>query len=186
MEQDNAYKMCLQPTDPHGSNGNQPTYSPFWGVLHLNMKSYICPSDPTNMPNSNVLNVNAASYGYNAQSFPISWNNRLNFPQSFMDGTSSTVLFADKISTCVGYWPDWGPSFADGSWPQPTGPASMFQVQPTPATSCNWSLASSPHTGGISAAMADGHVSFLTQSLNANTWWALLTPANGDIPGSDW
>jgi prepilin-type N-terminal cleavage/methylation domain-containing protein/prepilin-type processing-associated H-X9-DG protein len=185
-EQNNAYKSTYQPTDPHGSNGNVPTYSPFWGVLHVNVKSYVCPSDPTNTPNSGSYNVNAGSYGYNAQAFPISWNSRMMYPASFQDGTSDTIFFTDKISTCAGYWPDWGPSFADGNWPQPTGPASLFQTQPTPASSCNSNLASSPHSGGISAVMGDGHVAFLTRSINANTWWALLTPQSGDIPGSDW
>src|SRR5947209_381004 len=46
-DQGNSYNASLQPTDPHGNNGNVPTYSPFWNNGKLNNKIYACPSDPT-------------------------------------------------------------------------------------------------------------------------------------------
>src|SRR5690242_10190895 len=75
LEQQNAYKMTLQPSDPHGQNGNRPTYSPFWNVLQCNVTNYVCPSDPTNVGNGG-WNSGRLSYAYNAQAFPIDWSPR--------------------------------------------------------------------------------------------------------------
>jgi prepilin-type N-terminal cleavage/methylation domain-containing protein/prepilin-type processing-associated H-X9-DG protein len=71
-----------------------------------------------------------------------------------------------------------------------TGTASKFIVQPanfldTPGP-CDRRVASSPHTGGMNVALADGSTRFLSQGITPTTWWALCTPANNDIPGSDW
>src|SRR5262249_23027147 len=130
MEQQNSYNQTLQPSDPHwanvGPNGQQfPTYSPFWNVLQLNMKTYVCPSDPTNS-GTGGWNSGLSSYGYNAQSFPISWAPYNRFPASFTEGTSNTIFFTEQAAQNTGFWPDWGPSLADANWPQPTGPAALF------------------------------------------------------------
>src|SRR6266550_1378028 len=63
IEQDNAYKMTLQPNDPHGNNNPFPTYSPFWNVLNANIKTYNCPSDPT-QPGDTTWNSHLSSYAY--------------------------------------------------------------------------------------------------------------------------
>jgi prepilin-type N-terminal cleavage/methylation domain-containing protein/prepilin-type processing-associated H-X9-DG protein len=81
---------------------------------------------------------------------------------------------------------------ADGTrWLQ--GTASLFQVQPlkflnTSATGgqCDKRLASSGHTGGINVGMGDGSVRLLAQGISATTWFSALTPANGEVLGSDW
>jgi prepilin-type N-terminal cleavage/methylation domain-containing protein len=190
MEQNNAYKACLQPTDPHGNNNGFPTYSPFWNVLNVNMKAYVCPSDPSNSGNGG-WNSGLSSYAYNAQVFPVYWNGYIKYPAQITDGTSNTVFFTEQRAACVGFWPDWGPSIADGSWPQPTGPASIFIVQP-PGIGCPFSNAPqnavpvSPHPGGILAALGDGSVRMVSQGTSGNTWWFALTPNNGEVLGSDW
>lgn len=46
--------------------------------------------------------------------------------------------------------------------------------------------ARSYHTGGVNAALCDGSVRFVTNSISATTWTALSTIAGGDILGSDW
>jgi prepilin-type N-terminal cleavage/methylation domain-containing protein/prepilin-type processing-associated H-X9-DG protein len=189
MEQDNAYKNTLQGFDPHGQNGNHLTYSPFWNVLNVTVKNYICTADPSNVGNGG-WNSGLLSYSYNAQVFPIDWNGRHTYPASIGDGTSNTIFFTDQRSACTGFWPDWGPSIADPSWPQPTGPSSMFQVQP-PGTGCPFGSGAqyvpiSPHSGGINVALADGSVRFVNQGVSPNTWWAALTPAGGEVLGSDW
>jgi prepilin-type N-terminal cleavage/methylation domain-containing protein/prepilin-type processing-associated H-X9-DG protein len=190
IEQDNAYKATLQQGDPHGQNGNFLTYTPFWNHLTVNAKIYQCPSDPS-LPQGNAgNNAGPSSYAYNAQSFPIDWNGRTHYPASFLDGTSNTIFFTEQRSTCVGFWPDWGASIVDPSWPQPTGPASLFKVRP-PNTTCPYSdgsqyIATSPHTGGINVGLGDGSVRFVSQSVTGNTWWAALTPAGGEVLGPDW
>jgi prepilin-type N-terminal cleavage/methylation domain-containing protein/prepilin-type processing-associated H-X9-DG protein len=189
IEQGNAYNQTLQPNDPHGNNNPYPTYSPFWNVLQVNMKSYACPSDPSNVGNGG-WNSGLSSYAYNAQVFPVYWNGYHKFPASISDGTSNTVFFTEQRSSCTGFWPDWGPSIADASWPQPTGPAAIFHVQP-PGTGCPYSggnnyVATSPHTGGINVSLGDGSVRFVSQSVSPNTWWLALTPADGIPLPSDW
>jgi prepilin-type processing-associated H-X9-DG protein len=71
--------------------------------------------------------------------------------------------------------------------------ASKFQVQPRNPTGtsaaggqCDRRLASSPHSGGIVVGLADGSVRFLATSVSGATWWAALTPANGEVLTNDW
>jgi prepilin-type N-terminal cleavage/methylation domain-containing protein/prepilin-type processing-associated H-X9-DG protein len=189
IEQDNAYRNTLQPNDPHGDNGNHTTYSPFWNVLTLKMKTYICPSDSSNTTDGG-WNSGLNSYAYNGQAMPVYWEGYHRFPASIPDGTSQTIFFTEQRAACDGFWPDWGPSIADSAWPQPTGPASIFQVRP-PGTGCPYSDGSlyrptSPHTGGINVGLGDGSVRFVSQSVSPNTWWWALTPAGGETLGQDW
>ncbi len=194
LEQQNAYNGTLQPNDPHGNNWGPngqalPTYSPFWNVLHVNMKTYICPSDPSNMGTGGE-NSGMSSYSYNAQAFPVYWNGYHNYPASILDGTSNTIFFTDQRASCIEPWYDWGPSIADASWPQPTGPAAMFIVQP-PGTGCPWGSGTqyvpiSPHVGGIMVGLADGSVHLVSQGVSPTTWWEALTINGGEVLGSDW
>jgi len=190
IEQDNAYRMTLQPNDPHGNNNPFPTYSPFWNVLNANIKTYNCPSDPTQ--GSNNWNSRDSSYAYNAQVFPVYWNGYHRFPANITDGSSNTIFFTEQRAACTGFWPDWGPSIADASWPQPTGPAAIFMVRP-PVTPnpCPFSDGSqyravSPHNGGINVGLGDGSVRFVSQGVSANTWWFALTCNGGEVLGNDW
>jgi prepilin-type N-terminal cleavage/methylation domain-containing protein/prepilin-type processing-associated H-X9-DG protein len=200
MEQGDAYYATLQNPDPHGNNGNNFTYSPFWNVLTGNFKTYICPSDPTNVPGSG-WNAGLSSYAYNAQVFPIDWNGRNIYPASITDGVSNTIFFTEKESYCGDYWPDWGASIADPSggstFPQPTGPASMFVVNPPICSLANdfagqgflepnAGLASTFHTGGINVALGDGSVRSVSPSVDTNTWWAALTINGGEVLGPSW
>ncbi len=47
-------------------------------------------------------------------------------------------------------------------------------------------VATSPHAAGMNAALGDGSVRFLTVGISPTTWWAALTPAGGEVLGSDW
>jgi prepilin-type N-terminal cleavage/methylation domain-containing protein/prepilin-type processing-associated H-X9-DG protein len=200
IEQDNAYNSTLQASDPHGSNvgpNGAPlqTYSPFWnGALNVNVKTYICPSDPSNNGNGGWTS-GQLSYAYNAQVFPVYWNGYSKFPATFTDGTSNTIMFTEQRASCVGFWPDWGPSISDTiSGGQPSGPAAIFTVRP-PGTNCpypigSWGsqtyVATSPHTGGINVTLGDGSVRFVSQGLSGTTWWSAMTPSGGEVLGPDW
>jgi prepilin-type N-terminal cleavage/methylation domain-containing protein len=190
IEQDNAYNLTLHQGDPHGQNGNFLTYTPFWNSLNAHVKTYVCPSDPSNNGNGG-WNSDLSSYAYNAQVFPVDWNGRSKYPATFTDGTSNTIMFTEQRASCVGFWPDWGPSIADASWPQPTGPAAIFVVRPPGNPPCPYSngshyVATSPHTAGINVGLGDGSVRFVAQSISGNTWWHALTPNGGEVLGSDW
>jgi prepilin-type N-terminal cleavage/methylation domain-containing protein/prepilin-type processing-associated H-X9-DG protein len=71
------------------------------------------------------------------------------------------------------------------------GPNFTFQVQPTPFDNnttaiCDYRRPNSPHSGGINAGMADGSVRFVSGSISGTTWWAAVTPAGGEVLGTDW
>ncbi|MCI0700900.1 MAG: DUF1559 domain-containing protein [Planctomycetia bacterium] len=120
-------------------------------------------------------------------------------PASFPDGTSNTLLFTEKYGQCFNNnYPSggsyWG-YYYTGANLQPYhpgtevswngysyGPASKFLVQPNPYNGgCDPTVASSPHSGGIQIALADGSVRFLSSAVTPYTWWYLCTPAGGEV-----
>jgi prepilin-type N-terminal cleavage/methylation domain-containing protein len=185
------------------------------------VKSYLSPSSVTN-PDGILDPGNpwaVTNYGANYQVFgnPDAGNNagtnmqgKTRYPASFTDGTSQTVLFAEKYSQCGGFGSLWGHGnwetnwmaiFAYGSsngsmgysagliWGQPgkVGAASRFQVAPNPWQSqCDPTLCQTWYSSGINVAMGDGSARTVSSGVSASTWWASLTPAMGDILGSDW
>jgi prepilin-type N-terminal cleavage/methylation domain-containing protein len=76
------------------------------------------------------------------------------------------------------------------AWRQ--GLNSRFQVQPAKPTStasaggqCDYRLASTPHSV-MNVCMADGSVRTVSASISPTTWFAALTPAGGEVLGTDW
>jgi prepilin-type N-terminal cleavage/methylation domain-containing protein/prepilin-type processing-associated H-X9-DG protein len=145
-----------------------------------------------------------------------SWNwwgsNRIS--ASFPDGTSNTILFTEKYARCE-YPPNsttgggtmWAHSgvvnVASGQswWPvvmapdyaryNPTSygltPGSLFQLQPSPFIgSCDWTRASTAHSGGIQVCLADGSVRGVSPGISYATWWFAFTPAGREPVPSDW
>jgi hypothetical protein len=113
------------------------------------------------------------------------WNGYNRYPASIQDGTSNTIFFTEKYSSCSGFWPDWSTSIVDASWGQPTGPASIFQVTPR-TTSVDCTRASAGHTSGINAGLGDGSVRFVSQGVSGTTWWFALTINGGEVMPPDW
>ena len=85
-----------------------------------------------------------------------------------------------------------GPSFYGPAYPPMIKPNPKFCAQ----NQIHWTwgcclsvcmcTAVSPHTGGINAALGDGSVRFVNGAISGNTWYAVSTPASGDLPGTDW
>jgi prepilin-type N-terminal cleavage/methylation domain-containing protein len=229
-------------------------------IMQLGVKAWVCPSDPGQTADGQHQGPvhlgypweynpqGLSSYAPNAQVFSRVDTNGFTqditalarIPATFTDGTSNTIVFAEKYALC-GYagWnevdsPDyttgptgfdpytgspagnvWGWWSANGALPcfvatmgepdvgggkmQRVGPASMFQVQPIsgltwgPVTDptqtpprdtrgCDLLRASTSHAS-MNACFADGSVHSLSGSLNPNTWWALCTPAGGEVVG---
>jgi prepilin-type N-terminal cleavage/methylation domain-containing protein len=180
---------------------------------------YLSPSDPT--VSTGQVNLGAmwaaTSYGYNFQVFGNGllatspdvtvgnpqttnitfWFGRTRL-EAIRDGTSNTIMFAEKIAQC-GTWLGpvdgaclWScefnqrrPGFAiNGATVTSTGPGSMFQVHPNPAT-CDWNLASTPSSTAILVALCDGSTRSLAASTSPAIWWSALRP-NDDGPLGDW
>jgi prepilin-type N-terminal cleavage/methylation domain-containing protein len=163
--------------------------------------------------------VGATSYGANAQVFALTgappspgpiqndpygyWGSHAGLARSFPDGTSTTILFAEKYARC-----DRGNQFGGSIWGfnnlgEPyVAPAvfnsaagnvaitGKFLVQPNPymgsSSQCDYALPATPHTGAIMVCLADASVRAVSAGVSVQTWLAASTPAGGEVLGSDW
>jgi prepilin-type N-terminal cleavage/methylation domain-containing protein len=133
------------------------------------------------------------------------WAGDARIPTSFADGTANTLIFADKYSNCEGPDPSgilhdggnrwaghggdaWSPAFAvPNLGSDSTGLGSYFQSRPDPYVGgCDPTRASSGHTEGITVGLADGSARLLSKNISPATWWAVCTPAGGEVLDSDW
>jgi prepilin-type N-terminal cleavage/methylation domain-containing protein len=209
------------------SNGDTGAVAVFVGQAAV--KSYLCPSDPT--APSTGINANyqgglgACSYACNYLVFGTAYlaqtNTAIQNPDgvpitgtnpvvpgflprvgtTFTDGTSNTILFAEKFSNCnwfaanttttptpggnVWCWDgnsaQWAPAFAMES---PWNDGTKFQTQPTSVT-CNAGYAQTGHSGGMVIAMADASARTVAPSVSATTWLSVCTPNGNEILGPD-
>jgi type II secretory pathway pseudopilin PulG len=180
--------------------------------LEAKAKTFVSPADPTADPSSKTR----CSYAANWQVFkdnakPYLWG-KPNLPATFADGTSTTILFAEHYSLCGTMPFTWLPTspmhygtlgysavFACDVGPVRRGlvsvasePGKTFQVRPCPHAECgslprcDWTLAQTPHAGGMLVAMADGAVRTVAPTVSEQTYWAAVTPAGGEVLGADW
>jgi prepilin-type N-terminal cleavage/methylation domain-containing protein/prepilin-type processing-associated H-X9-DG protein len=218
IEQDNLYK-----SSPRDASGNYASFDPNGQKTYAaGVSVFVCPSDPgvgadgvvdlrDEMPQwprwgaaCYAANYAALGGNYDTDGNPDRWQGIATIPTSFSDGTSTTILFAEKYAVCVSASPHY--SFRGGSlwaWPNadatfsPTfasfnsGAASMFQTQPGvdmihKESMCDASRAATAHPSGMQVAMADGSVRALAPTIRPAIWWALCTPAGGEtIPGDN-
>jgi prepilin-type processing-associated H-X9-DG protein len=116
------------------------------------------------------------------------------------DGTSNTLLMAEvrqgQQQDLRGYtW--WGPAAGFTTQMAPNSPEQDVlaggNCRPPPAfdnppctdvqtaTRPNQMAARSRHPGGLNAALSDGSVRFISNSINLNTWRALSTSRGGEV-----
>jgi prepilin-type N-terminal cleavage/methylation domain-containing protein len=195
------------------------------------VKTFVCPSDPSN-PNGHPFGMaqGGSSYAGNFFTFgqanglyPVTsfnWFGTNSIPSTFQDGTSNTVLFAEKYARCehpqstargrsTGGGTMWShsesnPITASGQswWPLVMapdyikystfayGPTAGFLIRPLPFTgagaTCDWTQASTGHSGVILVGLADGSVRSVSSSVAPPTWWYAFTPNGGEILPSNW
>ncbi|MCI0463467.1 MAG: DUF1559 domain-containing protein [Gemmataceae bacterium] len=207
LEQENLYKSSY-------ANGR---YSPRNNQVYAQpVKTFRCPSDPSTGTGGVVRdNLNkewgACSYAGNTQVWGQTDHNgvfldvysepRLNHSY-FPDGTSTTLLFAEKYAHCTNsFWREGGSFWAYdilGTNAEPLhaafavswtgyaiGPASKFVVRPSPFLgNCDPVLASTAHDA-MNVCMADASVRSLAPSISGTIWWALCTRQGGEVLGND-
>jgi len=109
-----------------------------------------------------------------------------NIPQSFPDGTSNTIVFAQRYQMCKGHPCAWGysnlyywaPMFAHYS-------QSKFQAMPG-QEACDPGLAQSLEPDGINVGLGDGSVRIVANNISPLTWWLACDPRDGHALGNDW
>jgi hypothetical protein len=220
IEQGNLYQVYVnEGQDIRGSAG-----SAFYGQV---IKTYICPSDPSTVVtygmgiNGGGSGANAfgvSNYGANYLVFgnPVvgSCAGGASIPTTFTDGTSNTVMIAERYGNCQllnssgnpvytpyspynSLWSDNYPGFrAEICDPAPTmqSPISpkgyqacaMFQIQPNWESTCDIGRAQSAHTAVMNVVLGDGSVRPVSGSMSPTTWAYACDPRDGNPLPSDW
>jgi type II secretory pathway pseudopilin PulG len=177
------------------------------------VKTYLSPADPTLDNNLKKKCSYAANWQVFKDRMLYYMPGRPTLHGTFADGTANTILFAEHYAVCDTVTFVWDENmggllgrsalFAVNVRPVTQGdppvtvadePGKTFQVRPCPkpATECgSWErcdimLAQTPHRGGMLVAMADGSVRTVSPTVSETTFWAAVTPAAGDVLGSDW
>lgn len=129
VEQDNLYKIGIAYRDP--------TNGPTWDgqlpdgsrVREKVIKTFMCPSDPSTGGNGQAVGGwGSSSYAGNFQVLgrvnttdgtAQGWQGNARMPGSFADGTSNTIIWAEKYAKCgdrgnlwAHPWDSWNPLFA--------------------------------------------------------------------------
>jgi prepilin-type N-terminal cleavage/methylation domain-containing protein len=213
LEQDNLQK--LHPDLYSWREGNEVDPGP---IVSTPVPILVCPSDPSYPPGGQAWGGGWAfgTYAANYQVFgapeqgPGGWDGGARIPTTFTDGTSNTIIFAEKYAQCSGAGALWGhgswennwlPNFAygnrqgtqgyqtPGGWigPGKVGPASKFQMNPNPWQSvCDLAVAQTSHTGIMNVGLGDGSVRTLNGAISGTTWWYACTPNGNEVLSNDW
>jgi len=172
-------------------------YFPWANSPSHEVKSYICPSDPTYIPGNWPA---AGSYVANFQVF--GWGGAA-IPRTFQDGTSQTIMYTERLVQCgsaatgSGYtaWAYWGwdlstPMFS--YWDYTAGGSVSTAVQHFTVASnmsqCSPQIGTATSHGfaGITVGMGDASVRLVNGSVTLATWQAAVRPAANDLLGPDW
>jgi len=128
----------------------------------------------------------AANHGVFGQP-NVSWNPKRKLEQ-IKDGTSNTVLFAEKMGQCGGN----GSLWAHGTWNWPWMSTWAINVTPLPpqpvvdVPACDPTRVQSLSSGGCVVGLCDGSVRIVSPSITATTWVNACYPNDGQPLGSDW
>jgi prepilin-type N-terminal cleavage/methylation domain-containing protein len=207
IEQNNLYQQSAV------GNGYDVELGGGGAVEYVYVKTYVCPSDPTITSGGGGWAV--GSYAYNGMVFQSSWLGLPNMPVTFQDGTSNTIMFSEQYGGATPAFPNgfnslwwWdynsfeAPAGSDGDCGSTgfNGPAytPLFNAKVSYCTASapnvlSWTKVSacmcravSPHVAVINVALADGSARTVSSGISQTSWYAAVTPAAGDLIGSDW
>jgi prepilin-type N-terminal cleavage/methylation domain-containing protein len=183
VEQQNLYKD----PDP-GTFGSWFTQ----GVV----STYLSPADPSatadGTSNWRRSGMGLSSYAANLYVFQDAIDGGFaEIPRTFRDGTSNTIVFAERYSVCNGVQRNWAEDAGAGFTCQtPFGiciyTTALPQWRPTDAVCNPNGMVQSYSAGGIQVGLGDGSVRSVTPDISATTWADALTPADGNPLGPDW
>jgi prepilin-type N-terminal cleavage/methylation domain-containing protein len=174
------------------------------------IKPFISPLDtsvgPTGVVNLGGLNWAVCNYATNHAVFgipDISWNAYRDLGSGILDGTSNTVLFAEKYAICGSGGAMWAyrPSDPQG-WPTmsffaPNWTSVNYNNNSTPKTAavpqvmpsvanCNPYNVQAFTTAGCLVGLCDGSARMVSPSITSTTWYSAIWPNDGQVLGPDW
>jgi prepilin-type N-terminal cleavage/methylation domain-containing protein len=201
VEADNQYRLgTVAATGQANQPGN--VIKTYIAPLDSSVSGGIHPTTAAGAPYA-VINygANAQVFGITGQGQTLSLEGSARIPATFQDGTSNTVIYAEKYGLCGSGTTKgsvWGmtdttnlcnyfayQSQTAAALPNPPLNHAVPQIQPTVAT-CNNLLAQGFSAGGCQVGMGDGSVRSVAGSIAVNTWNSALTPAAGEVLPADW
>jgi prepilin-type N-terminal cleavage/methylation domain-containing protein len=181
IEQDNVYNLY---NPGSGGTWGYDTVNAVLNPIPVTIKSYQCPSDPTNATNSFLT-----SY---ASNYSVFGAGNAKLPGTFTKGTSNTIITMERYAiatgpgtggtgTTVTYPHSWSgqDSFivAATSPPPQTKPAA-YQALEDRAQGCS--------SGGCQVGLGDGSVRNVSNGISPTTWNWAGDPNSILAPPSDW
>jgi prepilin-type N-terminal cleavage/methylation domain-containing protein len=191
----------------------------------LPVKTYVSPSDRTN-PTSGLVDTGSPRYAtsyapnewvFDANTYVAATNHTqlpgngrspqgevqptANFAKTFLDGTSNTIVFAEKYAVCGTatnkvasfYWGETGGACnrmggqgGNGSIPGFYTITVPPQVAPNPFANCNPCMLQTMTSAGILVGLGDGSVRLVNPTISPATWANAIMPADGNELGPDW
>src|SRR5262249_10147269 len=139
---------------------------------------------PGNTRGTGLLTFATGNYAAN----PLVFVTGAGIPRTIPDGTSNTILFAERYQVCNSTWFYWGVS------PVPLTKAPSFNVpssgQPfrvrRDIPSCDPRRPNGPHPGAMQVGLGDGSVRSLSSGISLNTFRLACIPNDGQPLGNDW
>jgi hypothetical protein len=154
------------------------------GVFGQRIAVFLDPRDQSGGPNDKFEDwLATTNYAANWMVFK---TGESSIPATFRDGTSNTIIFAERYQVCNGTPTVWGHSALDTRAPM-FGYYSQgrFQTAPTQAD-CDPTLPQSIGSDAIQTALGDGSVRSVAATISPETWWYATDPADGHVLGPDW
>jgi prepilin-type N-terminal cleavage/methylation domain-containing protein len=185
MEQDNLYKLGLNDPTAGGYPHN------VVAVRSAKIKTYLAPYDFTVTNGIATGDWAAGNYAANHGVFATpgqTWDPKRSL-QTIGDGTSNTILVAEKYGRCGSN----GSLWAHGNW-NPPWMAVYFidqaggappQAKPTQAACDPWRAQAMSNSGCI-VGLCDGSVRTVSPSISTTTWQNASYANDGNPLGSDW